>query len=495
MKLLLNLFLFGSALRRRLIIERNMTDTQALLAAYVKDGSEEAFRELVARYIDLVYSTALRLVGQDTHLAQDVTQTVFIHLARKAPGLAEGVMLGGWLHRDACHVAATMLRGERRRQFRERRAAQMKDDGSGNAWESVAPLLDEALDKLGPADRVAILLRFYERHDFRSVGAALGSSEDAARMRVGRALEKLQAVLKHRGVGLPVAALSAALAGEAVAAAPVGLVTSVASAALAGSAAGGASSATIIKLITMTKLKAGLVSAVVVAAVATPLAIQQRAQNQLRSQNESLRAQLQQLTDLEAENARLSNLLAQAQAAPPDVRMDELLRLRGEVGSLRRQLAEAGQVQKRLSAQAKEASAQAKEAREQANLVEQQEAMKQAFIAKMNYAKGWVMAFQMYAGDHQGQFPASFDQAAAYVPPDLRDETLSASNQFEIFYQGPIAAVTNPATVIVLRETEAQQTPNGNWVRTYGFADGHSEVHSAADGNFLPWEQQHMAAR
>jgi RNA polymerase sigma factor (sigma-70 family) len=470
-----------------------MTDTQALLAAYLKDGSEEAFRELVARYIDLVYSTALRLVGRDTHLAQDVTQTVFIHLARKAPRLGEGVMLGGWLHRDACHVAATMVRGERRRQFRERKAAEMNDDGSNTALESVAPILDEAIDKLGPEDRAAILLRFYERHDFRSVGAALGTSEDAARMRVGRALDKLHSVLRLRGIGLPVAALGAALASDAVTAAPVGLATSVTSAALAGTAAGGVGS--IIKLMTMTKLKAGLVSAVVVAAVATPLAIQQRAQSQSRAQNESLRGQLQQMTELEAENARLSNLLTQAQAAVSDGNMDELLRLRGEVGSLRRQLADAAQVQKRLSAQAKEASAQAKEATEKANLAQQQEAMKQLYIAKMNYAKGWVMAFHMYAGDHQGQFPPSFDQAAAYVPPDLRDETLSASNQFEIFYQGPVAAMTNPATTIVLRETEAQQTPNGNWVRTYGFADGHSEVHSTADGNFAPWEQQHMAAR
>ena len=371
----------------------------------------------------------------------------------------------------------------------------MKDDGSGRAWESVAPLLDEAIDQLEPDDRAAILLRFYERHDFRAVGVALGSSEDAARMRVGRALEKLQTVMKHGGVGLPVAALGAALTGEVVTAAPVGLVTSVTSAALSSAAAGGASSATIIKLVTTTKLKAGLVSAVVVAAVATPLAIQQRAQSQLRAQNESLRRQGDQLTELQAENAKLSNLVAQAQAAAPDWRMDELLRLRGEVGSLRRQLAEAGQIQKQLSAQAKEASTQAREARDKANMVEQQDAMKQTFIARMNYAKGWVVAFQMYAGSHQGQFPTSFEQAAAFVPTDLRDETLSTSNQFEIFYQGPIAAVTNPATVIVLRETEAQPTPNGNWVRTYGFADGHSEVHSAADGNFAPWEQQHMAAR
>ncbi len=466
-----------------------MTETQALIAAYVKAGSEEAFRELVLRYIDLVYSTALRLVGHDTHLAEDVTQTVFIHLARKARGLGEGVMLGGWLHRDACHVAATMLRGERRRQIRERKAAEMKENGSGSAWASVAPLLDEAIDELGPEDRTAILLRFYERHDFRSVGAALGSSEDAARMRVGRALDKLHAVLRLRGVGLPVAALGAALAGEAVNAAPAGLATSVASAALVGTAAGGASSGTIIKLIAMTKLKAGLVGALLVAAVATPLALQQRAQSQLRAQNESLRGRLGQMSELEAENARLSNLLGQVRAAAPDGRMDELLRLRGEVGTLRRQLAEAGQVEKRLSAQAKEA-------REKANLVEQQEAMKQLYIAKMNYARDWMMAFHMYAEEHQGQFPASFDQAAAYMPPDLRnDETLSASNQFEIFYQGPATAVTNPHTTIVLRETEARQSLNGNWVRTYGFADGHSEVHSTADGNFAPWEQQHMAAR
>jgi RNA polymerase sigma factor (sigma-70 family) len=433
--------------------KRNMTDNQALLAEYVKDGSEGAFRELVARYIDLVYSTALRLVGRDTHLAEDVAQTVFIHLARKAHSLGETVMLGGWLHRDTCHVAATIMCGERRRQSRERRAAEMNDDRSGSALESVAPMLDEAIDELGPEDRAAIMLRFYERQEFRSVGAALGSSEDAARMRVSRALDKLHFLLKRRGVSLSVAALGAALADEAVTAAPAGLVANVAGAALAGTAAGTGTAATIIKVITMTKFKAGIVSALLVAVVATPLAIQQRTQNRLRAQNESLLGQIEQMTQLEAENARLSNLVGQAQTTAPDGRMDELLRLRGEVGSLRRQLAEAAQAQVRLSQQAKEA-------REKANTAEQQEAMKQAFIAKMTYAKGWVMAFHMYASDNQGRFPTSFDQAAGYVPENLRDETLSTSNQFEIFYLGPVSALTNPATTIVLRETEAQQVPH-----------------------------------
>jgi DNA-directed RNA polymerase specialized sigma24 family protein len=83
-----------------------MTESQKLLAEYVGKGPETAFRELVSRYVDLVYSTALRLVEGDAHRAQDVTQTVFIDLARQASKLSSDSMLGGWLHRDTCFVAA-----------------------------------------------------------------------------------------------------------------------------------------------------------------------------------------------------------------------------------------------------------------------------------------------------------------------------------------------------------------------------------------------------
>src|SRR5207247_9493283 len=107
------------------IENKTMTESQRLLADYVTQGSEQAFRELVGRYIDLVYSTVLRLVGGDTHRAQDVAQIVFADLARKARSLSQDVMLGGWLHRDTCFVAAKVMRGERRRQFRERRAVEM----------------------------------------------------------------------------------------------------------------------------------------------------------------------------------------------------------------------------------------------------------------------------------------------------------------------------------------------------------------------------------
>src|SRR5262245_52182732 len=99
-----------------------LTDSQSLLREYVKSGSEPAFRELVERYIDLVYSAALRLADGDTHLAQDVTQTVFADLARMARGLSDKVMLGGWLHRHTCYVVANFRRSERRRLNRERQS-------------------------------------------------------------------------------------------------------------------------------------------------------------------------------------------------------------------------------------------------------------------------------------------------------------------------------------------------------------------------------------
>src|SRR5271168_4347517 len=137
-----------------------MTDSQKLLADYLRDGSEQAFRELVARYLDLVYSTAVRLAGGDTHLAEDVAQIVFVDLARMAKSLSSEVRLGGWLHRHTCFVAAKILRGERRRQSRERQAAEMNalQNHSEAHLGQIAPILDEAINQLGAADRTAVVL-------------------------------------------------------------------------------------------------------------------------------------------------------------------------------------------------------------------------------------------------------------------------------------------------------------------------------------------------
>jgi RNA polymerase sigma factor (sigma-70 family) len=251
-----------------------MTDSQTLFAEYVRTGSETAFRELVTRYVDLVYSTALRMVEGDTHRAEDVAQVVFVDLARAARTLSSEVMLGGWLHRHTCFVAAKTMRGERRRQSRERQAVEMNalQDNPGVNFSLVAPILDEAINELGEADRTAVLLRFFEQHDFHAVGEALGSNEDAARMRVTRALNKLQGLLKRRGVTTSAATLSVVLSANAVQAAPAGLAATLTSASLAGVAMGTGTTLALLKLMAVTKLQLGIICSLVVA-VGTLVAI------------------------------------------------------------------------------------------------------------------------------------------------------------------------------------------------------------------------------
>ena len=317
-----------------------MDESQQLLADYLKDGSESAFRGLVARYINSVYSTAFRLVNGDAQMAEDVTQTVFADLARKARTLAPEVMLGGWLHRDACFVAGKTMRGERRRQFRERQAAAMNipEDHTAANLGLVAPILDEAINQLEPEDRTAILLRFFDELEFRAVGERMGSNEDAARMRVSRALDKLHTLLKNRGVAFSAAALGTALSAGFVSAAPLGLAATIAGTALAGTASGGAT-AGLVKFMTLTKLKIAVGSAIAVAALAVPVVVQHQSLAKLRDENQTLRQQAAQAAPFQAENQGLSNSVPQSATAPAlsQSQMLELASLRSEVGRLRLQ--------------------------------------------------------------------------------------------------------------------------------------------------------------
>ena len=253
-----------------------MTDSKPLLADYAANGSEQAFRELVARYVDLVYSTALRLVEGDTHRAEDVAQTVFVDLARMAARLSPNSTLGGWLHRHTCFVARTVMRGERRRQARERQAMEMSalDNHPDNALAEIAPVLDEAINELGADDRDAILLRFFERRNLRSVGEALGTSENVAQKRVARALQELATLLRRRGFTVPAAALATGLAAGAVTAAPAGLALSIAGTVFSSAGAAGGAGLTSAKVAVLAKLKVGIVGALVVAGVVTGIFLQ-----------------------------------------------------------------------------------------------------------------------------------------------------------------------------------------------------------------------------
>jgi RNA polymerase sigma factor (sigma-70 family) len=218
-------------------------DDVALLRRYAEESSQSAFAELVRRHINLVYSAALRRVGGDAHLANDVAQQVFTALARSAQSLTSRATLAGWLYTTTRFAAAQVVRGERRRHARETEVHTMQHLASENLidadWERLRPLLDRAMDTLGDADREAVLLRFFEGRSFAQIGTALRLSEDAARMRVDRALDKLHGTLARSGMKSTAAALGAVLANQASAAAPTGLAANVATAALAGAATAG----------------------------------------------------------------------------------------------------------------------------------------------------------------------------------------------------------------------------------------------------------------
>lgn len=240
-----------------------MTPHRQLLAEYAEKGSQEAFHELVKLYIGMVHSAALRLVDGDIHHAQDITQTVFADLARHAHAVSREATLGGWLHRRTCHVAASVMRSERRRRKRERQAAEMKTlrESPNEALAQIAPVLDEAINELNFHDRNAILLRFFEHCDLRTIGEALGSNEDAAQKRVSRALEKLRVLLVRRGIVLSGTALALALGSGAASAAPVELTVGISASAMA-AAQPGKGLGLISKIIIMTKTKATVIAAI-----------------------------------------------------------------------------------------------------------------------------------------------------------------------------------------------------------------------------------------
>ena len=198
------------------------TDDIQLLRDFGEHQSDAAFAALVTRHVSLVYSVALRQTG-NPHAAEEITQAVFIILARKAASLGPKTILSGWLFQTARLTAANFLRGQIRRQEREQEAymQSLSNEPEPDVWPQIAPLLDDALDRLGERDRHAIVLRFFENRSLGEVGAALGASEDAAKMRVNRALEKLRKLFSKRGVMLTTTVIAGAVAANSVQAAPV----------------------------------------------------------------------------------------------------------------------------------------------------------------------------------------------------------------------------------------------------------------------------------
>ncbi len=238
-----------------LTVMTSENDPDDPLARFALARCESAFRTLVEQHTGMVHAVARRMLQGNEVQAREVTQTVFVELARRAATLPRGVVLGAWLHRVACSQAALLIRTEVRRRQREATAATMNEDvPDETAWAGIAPVIDAELERLPAADREALVLRFFENRPLRDVGTALGTTEEAARKRVTRALEKLRARFVRQGITTPgAAALAVLISGHSTQAAGQDLIAAATKAGLSAQASAvpgitvGAVAATLLK--------------------------------------------------------------------------------------------------------------------------------------------------------------------------------------------------------------------------------------------------------
>lgn len=323
-----------------------MTETDLeLLKRYAHERAEDAFAEIVRRHLDLVYSTALRQV-RSPQLAEEISQSAFLDLARNGPQLQPDTVVAAWLYQVTRRAAIDVVRREARRQLREQIATEMNTLNAPAAdWTRLEPLLDEAMAALDATDRAAVLLRYFENQSLREVGQQLGVTDDAAQKRVSRAVDRLRAFFAQRGVSVGAGGLAVLMAANAVQAAPVGLAITISSAAApAGASLATTATATTTKAIAMTTLQKTLITTAFVAAVSTALyearhaTLLNRQVRTLQQQQTALATQNGRLRSERADTAsRLASLAEENASLRSNQNYAELLRLRGEIGVLRSQ--------------------------------------------------------------------------------------------------------------------------------------------------------------
>lgn len=253
-------------------------DDWQLLNEYATRNSEDAFRTLVDRYAAMVYHTALRQVGSH-QAAQEVTQGVFIALAQKAGKISREIVLSGWLFRATRFAVLNLVRDENCRSRYEQEAMSMQttsqSDDANSVWEQILPHLNDAIDRLSQTDREVVLIRFFGNKTHKEVARVLGITEDTAKKRLSRALERLRTIFARRGVVVPSVTLVAAFTAFGAQAAPSGLIASVAAVALSHGTVGGASTLAVakgvLKLMALAKAKTAIAigAGILLAAVGT----------------------------------------------------------------------------------------------------------------------------------------------------------------------------------------------------------------------------------
>lgn len=451
-----------------------MTDLE-LLAEHGSGASNEAFTELVRRHLLLVLSTARRRLAAPDQ-ADDVAQQVFTLLARKARTLPPDVILSGWLYRTTCLVAGDQNRSDQRRLQRENQSVTvMNEPESDSTWREIQPLLDEAMTCLTERDRDAVVLRFFEDRSLKEVGDALGISPDAAQKRLSRSLDRLRESLARKQRIVTPAALAAAITAGAIQITPTSTqAATIAATALTAASTGiSLGTASLIAMSTLKTLTVGVVSA----ALFTALVLQQKKLHEIEAERDRA------LAEVEAATMPSSPTTAPSSSTGVD---PELLRLRGEVARLRILSNDVARLTREVNtlraARAADTSRRPETDPDEQRLLG---------IAKMNYMKGWALAAHLYAESHGGVLPKRFEDAANLLPKEMQLPELNPDH-FEFTYQGRLDTLGEPSIYIIAREKDglAMRTERG-YMRAYAFADGHSELHFSADGNFEKWEAEH----
>jgi RNA polymerase sigma factor (sigma-70 family) len=304
-----------------------MTSDLDLLRQFARENSQDAFTEIVGRHVNLVYSAALRQV-RSPQLAEEIAQSVFTDLARDAGKLKSDTILTAWLYSVTRRTAIDVIRKESRRQLREQIAVEMNDmNATANDWTQIEPLLDDAMAALDETDRTAILLRYFENKNLREVGESLKISDDAAQKRVSRAVERLREFFSKQKITVGASGLAVLISTNAVQSAPVGLSVAILTA-----------TSGITTTLGITMIHKILLAGFAAAAIGSGI-YSFHLQNQIGAMQQQQTLLNQQIAQLSQERDDVKNQLAalQHENVQPNSNENELLKLRGEVGVLRRQ--------------------------------------------------------------------------------------------------------------------------------------------------------------
>lgn len=320
-------------------MKEQMTDVSTAWRDYCKSRSGEAFEKVVNENLQVVYSAALRKANGDLHFAKEITQAVFSDIASRPQIVPENAVLAGWLYRHTCFKASQTIREAVRRRLREKTAAELQamDTPTNDQWESISPLLDELMEALKENERDALVLRYFKQADLKTLGATLNISEAAAQKRVSRALETLRGLFMQRGIATSGLALAATLEANAVAQMPVHLLTTLTA---AGIASQKALAPAILSKIVIMKTSAGIAVGLVLIGTISALVLKRHSSV---DRGDLQNVQPQPSTSSSSITAASEAPRTQPQASiSPEVKLNqserlELMRLRSEVGQLRRE--------------------------------------------------------------------------------------------------------------------------------------------------------------